>query len=244
MAVKNIDYFGKSFNINYEIINNDKKEVIVFLHGWGSNKEIMKQGFATRLKDFKHIYIDMPGFGKSENNYILTTLEYANIMKIFLEKLSINPNDVVIAGHSFGGKVATTLMPKLLVLLSSAGILEEKSAKTLLTIRMAKIFNRFGLAAVTKMFRSNDVNGMPHNMYETFKNVVDEDFSEYFKGYYKEALLFWGEKDTATTLESGQTIHNLIKNSKFYSYDGDHYFFLKYADEISDIINSHIQEES
>lgn len=241
MAVKNINYYGKHFNINYEILNQDQEEIIVFLHGWGSNKEIMKQGFKETLKNFRHLYIDMPGFGKSDNNYVLTTIDYANIMKIFLEKLNINPNEVLIVGHSFGGKVATTLMPKLLILLSSAGILEEKSAKTLLTIRMAKVFNRFGLGAVTKMFRSNDVNGMPQNMYETFKNVVDEDFSEYFRGYYKDALIFWGETDTATTLESGKTIHSLIKNSKFYSYDGDHYFFLKYANEISDIINSFIK---
>ena len=237
MAVKSIDYFGKNFNVSYEIVNNNKQEIIVFLHGWGSNKEIMKQGFAKQLKEFKHIYIDMPGFGKSDNNYTLTTIDYANIMKIFLEKININPNEVIIAGHSFGGKVATTLMPKLLVLLSSAGILEKKSAKTLLTIRMAKVFNRFGLGVIAKMFRSKDVNGMPQNMYETFKNVVDEDFSEYFKGYYKDTLIFWGEKDTATTLASGKTIHSLIKNSKFYSYDGDHYFFIKYANEISDIIS-------
>ena len=240
MAIKQVDYYDKSFSINYELVNSDKENVIVFLHGWGSNKEIMKQAFKDKLKEFKHIYIDMPGFGKSDNNYILTTIDYANIIKIFLNKLHINPNDVTIAGHSFGGKVATCLMPKLLVLLSSAGIVEDKSAKTLLTIRMAKIFNRFGLSKVTKMFRSNDVNGMPQNMYETFKNVVDEDFSEYFKGFYKDTLIFWGETDTATTLESGKTIHSLIKNSTFKSYDGDHYFFLKYSDDISTHIEKHL----
>ena len=240
MAIKQVDYYNKSFSINYELVNSDKSEVIVFLHGWGSNKEIMKQAFKDKLKEFKHIYIDMPGFGKSDNNYILTTIDYANIMKIFLNKLNINPNDVTIAGHSFGGKVATCLIPKLLVLLSSAGIVEDKSSKTLLTIRMAKIFNRFGLSKVTKMFRSNDVNGMSQNMYETFKNVVDEDFSEYFKGFYNDALIFWGETDTATTLESGKTIHSLIKNSTFKSYDGDHYFFLKYSDDISINIEKHL----
>ena len=240
MAIKQVDYYDKSFSINYELVNSDNENVIVFLHGWGSNKEIMKQAFGDKLQGLKHIYIDMPGFGKSDNNYILTTIDYANIMKIFLNKLNINPNDVTIAGHSFGGKVATCLMPKLLVLLSSAGIVEDKSSKTLLTIRMAKIFNRFGLSKVTKMFRSNDVNGMPQNMYETFKNVVDEDFSEYFKGFYNDALIFWGETDTATTLESGKTIHSLIKNSTFKSYDGDHYFFLKYSDDIATHIEKHL----
>ena len=241
MAIKTIEYNNNNFSISYDIVNNDKEKVIVFLHGWGSNKEVMKQAFGQKLKEFKHIYIDMPGFGKSENSIILNTIDYANIMKNFLENIGINPNDVTIAGHSFGGKVATTLMPKLLILLSSAGILEEKSAKILLTIRMAKIFNRFGLAKVTKMLRSTDVNHMSQNMYETFKNVVDEDFSEYFKGYYKDTLIFWGEKDTATTLDSGKTINSLIKNSQFKSYDGDHYFFIKNSDDICDIIIKNIK---
>jgi hypothetical protein len=131
-------------------------------------------------------------------------------------------------------------MPKLLILLSSAGIIEKKSKKTLLTIRMAKVFNRFGLAKVTKMLRSKDVENMSPNMYETFKNVVDEDFSEYFKGYYKEALIFWGENDTATTLESGKTIHKYIKNSSFKSYDADHYFFMKHSDNICSIIEAKV----
>ena len=238
MAQKQINYFDKSFNINYEIVNNDKKDIIVFLHGWGSNKEVMKNAFITKLKDFKHIYIDMPGFGKSETNYILTTKDYANIVHIFLNQLLPNNqiDTLTIAGHSFGGKVATYLEPKNLILLSTAGILETKSKKTLLTIRMAKIFNKFGLAKVTQMLRSKDVENMSQNMYETFKNVVDENFSEVFKDYKKNTLIFWGQKDTATTLSSGKTIHNLIKNSFFKSYDGDHYFFMKYADDICDII--------
>jgi pimeloyl-ACP methyl ester carboxylesterase len=192
----------------------------------------MKQAFKDDLKEYKHIYIDMPGFGKSINeDYILTTKEYASIINEFLKSLNIKPD--IIAGHSFGGKVATLLNPPLLVLLSSAGIIEEKSAKTLLTIRMAKIFNKFGLGKVTKMLRSKDVNMMSQNMYETFKNVVDEDFSNTFKLYNGAALLFWGETDTATTLESGKIMHNLIKDSKFYSYPSDHYFFLKYHKEVS-----------
>ena len=238
MAVKQINYFDKIFNINYEITNNDKEELIVFLHGWGSNKEVMKNAFLTKLKDFKHIYIDMPGFGKSETNYVLTTKDYANIMQIFLTQLL--PNDPIdtlnIAGHSFGGKVATYLEPKNLILLSTAGILEIKSQKTLLTIRMAKIFNKFGLAKVTQMLRSKDVENMSQNMYETFKNVVDEDFSGVFGNYKKNTLIFWGETDTATTLGSGKSIHNLIKNSFFKSYDGDHYFFIKHCEAICDII--------
>jgi len=235
MAIKQIKYSNKTFNISYEILNPRCKNTIVFLHGWGSNKEIMKQAFGEFLKDYKHIYIDMPGFGKSDNEYILTTLDYGNIINIFLQQSDENVH--IIAGHSFGGKVATLLNPKKLVLISSAGIVENKSAKTLLTIRMAKIFNKFGLSKVTKLLRSNDVDSMSENMYETFKNVVDEDFSKEFSKYKGETLMFWGDKDTATTLSSAHIMHNLIENSKLKVFDGDHYFFLKNAKDISNAIS-------
>jgi alpha-beta hydrolase superfamily lysophospholipase len=230
MALKQISYDNNNFNISYEIINPIQKDVIVFLHGWGSNKEIMKQAFENRFQDFKHIYVDMAGFGKSSCDVVLDTYKYSKITKQFLDTLKINP--LIIAGHSFGGKVATLLNPKNLVLLSSAGIVEKKDAKTLLTIKMAKIFNKFGLSKVTKLLRSGDVNMMDENMYETFKNVVDEEFNEEFKKYNQNALLFWGDKDTATTLSSGKLIHSLIKNSKFKSYDDDHYFFLRNSEDI------------
>jgi len=239
LAVKKIEYKDKPFLINYDIVNSSKDRAIVFLHGWGSNKEIMKQAFSKKLRDFKHIYIDMPGFGRSFNEHILDTKDYKNIVKLFLDELSIT-DDLTVVGHSFGGKVATLLEPKNLVLLSSAGILETKSAKTLLTIRMAKIFNRFGLGKVTKLLRSKDVDNMSQNMYETFKNVVDEDFSEEFKKFQNSCLIFWGEQDQSTTLDSGKTIASLIKNNKFFSYDGDHYFFIKNSDDIAKKIEENI----
>jgi surfactin synthase thioesterase subunit len=230
MAIKHINLDNKSFAINYEIANNSSKNTIVFLHGWGSNKEVMKSSFSSFLPELKHIYIDMPGFGKSDNEYVLTTQDYANIIKEFLKN---EESIVAIAGHSFGGKVATLLNPKNLILLSSAGIIEEKSDKVKFKIKLAKVLNSFGLGSLTKAFRSKDVNTMSESMYSTFKNVVDEDFTNSFKDFKNNALIFWGETDSATSLESGIKISSLIQDSKFYSYNGDHYFFMKYANDIT-----------
>ncbi len=230
MALKSINLLDKQFDISYEIVNPNANEDIVFLHGWGSNKDIMKQAFSSCLSNYRHIYVDMPGFGKSPNDYELTTSDYANIMQEFFNVL--NTNVIAIAGHSFGGKVATLLNPSNLILLSTAGILEEKSFDVKMKIKMAKTLNNFGLGKITKAFRSKDVDKMSESMYATFKNVVDEDFSEKFQNYEKNAMIFWGENDSATTLPSGKKINSLIKNSSFDSYNSDHYFFLKYAQDI------------
>jgi len=238
LALKSVSIDNKTYDISYEIVNPSCKKDIVFLHGWGSNKDIMKNVFSPYLKDFRHIYIDMPGFGKSSNEYELKTQDYTKIIDELLKLL--NSTKDVIAGHSYGGKVATSLNPKNLVLLSSAGILEEKSFEVKAKIAIAKFFNALGLKNITKMFRSSDVNTMNEGMYSTFKNVVNEDFSQNFKDYKNNALIFWGEKDTATSLESGKKIASLIDSSTFISYDGDHYFFVKNAKDISERIENGI----
>lgn len=202
MAVKNLVVEDKIFELSYEIVNPTKTKDILFLHGWGSNKDVMKTAFSNYLKDFRHIYIDMPGFGKTQNSYVLTTSDYSKAVKEFLK--SLNSNCIAIVGHSFGGKVATLLNPENLVLLSSAGILEQKSAKVKIKIFFAKLLNSLGLRNLTKTFRSKDVEKMSENMYSTFKNVVNEDFSSNFKAFQNNAFIFWGENDTATSLESGK----------------------------------------
>ena len=238
MATKNLIVDNKIFDISYEIVNPTAKKDIVFLHGWGSNKDIMKNVFSPYLKDFRHIYIDLPGFGKSLNNYVLTTQDYAKIVDEFLKLLSSSKD--IIAGHSYGGKVAVLLNPRNLVMLSSAGILEKKPFDVKVKIFFAKLFNALGLRGITKRFRSKDVNTMSENMYATFKNVVNEDFSLYFSNFSNNALVFWGEKDTATSLQSGKKMASLLKKSTFTSYDGDHYFFAKNAKNISERIENGI----
>jgi pimeloyl-ACP methyl ester carboxylesterase len=238
LATKNLIVDNKNFDISYEIVNPTAKKDIIFLHGWGSNKDIMKNSFSSYLKDFRHIYIDLPGFGKSLNKYVLTTKDYAKVVDEFLNLL-LSSKDVI-AGHSYGGKVATLLNPKNLVLLSSAGILEEKPFDVKFKIFFAKVFNALGLKGFTKKFRSSDVNTMSENMYATFKNVVNEDFTSSFSEFSNNALVFWGEKDTATSLASGKKMASLLKKSTFTSYDGDHFFFVKNAKNISERIENGI----
>lgn len=233
MAVKNVDVDGKIFEISYELVNPQNDRQILFLHGWGSNKEVMKVAFGSSFKDFSLIFVDMPGFGKSGNTHILKTSDYALIMKKFLDVSGFAP--FAIFGHSFGGKVATLLDPDMLCLLSSAGIVEKKPFKVRAKIRVFKFLKKFFGDSMYKLFATKDADGMPKNMYETLKNVVDEDFSSTFSGFKNRALIFWGIEDRATSLASGKKIGSLIQNSKFYDFDGDHYFFLKNQKQIEGI---------
>jgi alpha-beta hydrolase superfamily lysophospholipase len=179
MASRQIQYKDQKYSLSYEIFNQEKDKTILFLHGWGSNKEIMKQAFLKDLNDFKHIYLDLPGFGNSSLDCVIDTNDYANIVKVFLNSLHVKVNTVV--GHSFGGKVATLLSPENLVLLSSAGIVVPKSLKIRTKIKLFKLFKNIVPKNMYKFFISDDVKGMNQMMYEVLKKVVDEDFSPMFK---------------------------------------------------------------
>jgi len=234
MASKEVSYKNQIFQLSYELVNPVQEEVLLVLHGWGSNKEIMKQAFGKQLSQYKHIYLDMPGFGKSTNDMILTTEDYARIVKLFLEALGVKPH--IAMGHSFGGKVSTLLNTPCLVLLSSAGVVTVKPWSVKIKIATFKLLKPLGMKKMRELFVAPDAQGMSHEMYETFKNVVDEDFESSFANSKSKALCFWGKEDTATPLYTGEKIAGLIDNSVFYPLDGDHFFFLIHSDFIAQTI--------
>ena len=238
MALRELVYNSQTYSISYEILNQNQDEVIVFLHGWGSNKEIMKQAFASGLDNYKLIFLDLPGFGSSSIEIPIKTDDYAKIVKLFLDSLHVEKFSVV--GHSFGGKIGAILNPKNLILLSSAGIIIEKSLKIKMKIKFFKIFKNIVPKSMYRFFSSDDVSGMSQTMYEILKNVVDEDFIPIFKKVTSKTHIFWGKEDSATPLSSGKKISQIIEQSKFYPCEGDHFFFIKNYKFIIKVLNEQL----
>ncbi|MBV5279178.1 MAG: alpha/beta hydrolase [Campylobacteraceae bacterium] len=234
MAKKTILVENITYDMSYELLNLHNEQAILFLHGWGSNKEAMKSAFKECFKEYKHIYLDLPGFGHSSITLPIATLVYADIVSAFLKQLDIQPS--MIFGHSYGGKIATLLKPEVLVLLSSAGIVTPKSFKVKMKILIYKTFKPFFPKSFYRFFATKDVEGMSQTMYEILKMVVNEDFSIIFTKVKSPTYIFWGESDKATPLSSGQKMHSLIPNSHFTKMTGDHFFFLKNGQKIEKLL--------
>jgi len=231
MAMKSIQFNQHTLDISYEIVNPNAKIDLIILHGWGSNKGLMKKSFGSYMDSFRHIYIDLPGFGNSTCNLTLSTKDYARVVELLM--VHLNGQKCIIVGHSFGGKVALLLESQVLVLLSSAGIYVNKPFKIKAKIALFKILKLFGFTKLRKLFVAEDAKTLSEPMYETFKNVVNEDFSDEFSAFTGKALLCWGKEDTATPLSSGEKINELIVDSTLVPYDGDHFFFMNHAEDIS-----------
>jgi non-heme chloroperoxidase len=231
MAVKQIWNQGIAYTLSYEILNPHCAQDILFLHGWGSRKEVMKQAFCHTLKEYRHVYVDLPGFGNSTNPAVLKTLDYCEIVAQFLQKVSSVPYCIV--GHSFGGKIAVLLSPERLILLSSAGIPVKKSLNVRCKIKLAHLLRPFKSDTITRLLMTQDAKSLPPQMYATLKNVVDEDFSSYFENYTGCASIFWGKQDKATPLHCGERIGALMRNAHLTVFQGDHFFFLNKGDVIA-----------
>ncbi len=132
--------------------------------------------------------------------------------------------------------MAALLNPTSLILLSSAGIVVPKPFKIKAKILLFKTFKSFVPKHFYRFFASKDVEGMSQTMYETFKNVVDEDFSDIFFTCKAKTTIFWGIQDRATPLLSGESIHRLMAQSTFYPLEGDHFFFMQQNKTIEKIL--------
>ena len=231
MALTQIIYEKNTYDLSYEIIHPSQKKTLLILHGWGANKELMKQAFAKEFPDFCHLYLDLPGFGKSNIIKAFQSKDYVNIIKKFLKEKKIHID--IYMGHSFGGKIAALLALEFknskLILLSNSGILAPKSLKIRLKIIIFKFLKIFGLGKLYRYFASKDAVNLNTIMYQTFKNVVDEDLKDVFSKIETKTYIFWGIDDQATPLSSGEKMHQIIKNSQFYPLEGDHFFFLRHS---------------
>jgi pimeloyl-ACP methyl ester carboxylesterase len=230
----------------------DKNNVLVYLHGWGSEAGHFKK---VLEKIDNYIAIDLPGFGKSgAPGDVWTVKKYSLFLKEFLKKLEIkNP---ILAGHSFGGSViikysAEGGSAKKIILIDSSGI-RQKSLRIYLYIFIAKLGKMFfslpGLNLIQSKIRkkfhkvidAEDFSNLTAGaMKETFKKVIEEDLQEDLKKININTAIIWGEKDITTPIKEGELMRKLVKNSKlFIIKNAGHYPFIDNEKEFLEVFLS------
>lgn len=216
------------------------KKTIVFLHGWGCDKENLRGIYLSLSDDLRVISIDLPGFGKS-NRPIETwgSLDYAKDIADFLKSYGIEKYSLF--GHSFGGKIAfliSHLYPQCVekLILMSANVLRNRHGLVwhwkVGSYKLTKFFMKIFYSAEKiekwkKHFGSEDYKNSD-GMRDILVKEVNEDFSFLLPGIKVPVFLYWGKKDTATPVWMARKINRLLPDcGMFIVENGTHYPFLQ-----------------
>ena len=86
------------WNINYEVMG--KGNPVILLHGWLANLETMRPIANNLCQNFKVYLVDIVVFGKSDlPEHPLTTDDFGNFLKDFIETLETNPETKFILAY-------------------------------------------------------------------------------------------------------------------------------------------------
>lgn len=237
-------------------VETEHTDTIVFLHGWGSNSTLW---FSSTLPLIEHgyrlIFVDLPGFGKSQNPRQSLHLEdYAKTISRFIQKLEItNP---IVVGHSFGGKVATRIASRKmiplhgLVLVDASG-LAHTSRLTKTKIQIAKTIGPLFRLPILKDFKagllrlsgSDDYVAFPA-LKETFVNIIREHVEDELSHINTSTLVVWGANDSNsyTPVHDAAVFHKKIVNSGLHIIkSAGHYVFLDQPNEFLNVLLSFLK---
>lgn len=239
----------KDTNINYILYGEKKKTTIVLLHGWGQNIEMMKM-IGDAFKDrFQILILDLPGYGKSsEPPFSWSVYDYVDMLHELLSKLNIK--DIILIGHSFGGKISLAYSSKYdvkkLVLFGSPfkPEIEKISFKTKMLKNMKKVpvLNKLeGFAK--KHIGSTDYRNATPRMREILVLTVNLDITEDVKKIKCPTLIVWGTLDEAVPIERAYELEKLIPDAGVVVYENcTHYAYLERLNQTINVLNSFLGE--
>lgn len=250
-------------DINYDLRGQQNKDMplVVLLHGWGANITLFDNLMNVVSQKYPVLALDMPGFGKSqEMTEPWDVGQYTDFVIKFIAGFQYK--NVILLGHSFGGRVIIKMLTQReipfsvdkIIMVDTAGIKPKKTLKQKARQRVFKIGKWFynlglvkkispnGLKNWRKKFGSSDYNDASKIMKTTLVKVVNEDLTDFLPKIKADALLIWGENDTATPLSDGQLMEKLIPNSGLVTLkNAGHYSFLDQQYTFNKVIKSYLK---
>jgi pimeloyl-ACP methyl ester carboxylesterase len=230
----------------------NSRGVILMLHGWGANLDLMLPlGERLAKGGWRVLIPDLPGFGESAPPPTAWSVhDYVTFVLAYLDQLGVEK--VHLFGHSFGGRLSLVLGAEhaarlgKIILADSAGVRPKASFTTTLRLRVYKGL-RDGLRSVgagaladrlqawySARYGSADYQAASGVMRETFVRVVNEDLLPYAARVTCSTLLLWGDLDGDTPLWQGQLLEKTIPDAGLVVFQGAGHY--SYLDRLADTV--------
>ncbi len=214
---------------------------IIFLHGWGGSIDSFRGVGEYFSVKFRCTLVDFYGFGDSPLPGVMTLEDYADGIEEIIENYAMN--EVVLVGHSFGGRVAMLLASrnnnkiKGIVLVDSAGLKPRFSIKKFCK-KISYKFKKLLKMDVSKC-GSADYRKLSGDMRETFKNIVNFHLDYCLEDIKCSTLIIWGKRDKDTPPYMARRLQRRIYNSGLVFLKGGHYSYLDCYGQFLAILNSY-----
>lgn len=209
------------------------ENIIVLIHGLGSNAGFWRYNIPELSKSNRVIAIDLPGYGKSsKDDYKYDISFFSEILKKVFDSLKIK--DFYLTGHSMGGQVCIAFAlkhpeyVKKIILISPAGVesfneIQSNLLKNVFTPETIKLSNRetiikniksnffawdekynWLIEERFKITSANDFDLYAKAAAKSVAGMLDEPTASFLKNISVPVLIIYGERD------------NLIPNKYFH----------------------------
>jgi pimeloyl-ACP methyl ester carboxylesterase len=241
---------------NYLKTGNGKR-TIVMLPGWGDTSKTFTQLASALGADYTVLAVDLPGFGGTQAPEQAWGLEdYAKFVSHWLKKLGVS-QVYAFVGHSHGGATAVygigekILLSDKLVLLASAGVRNQQSARTKLLWAGAKagklplmLLPGSKRETIRKRFygaAGSDILLLPH-MEQTFRKIISQDVQASAARIKVPTLLIYGSKDKSTPIKYGHMLNRSIQGSRLELLSAGHFVHQDEAVKVAGLVRNFLSD--
>lgn len=187
---------------------------LILLHGWGSDRTYWND--FPQIDQLKTHAWSLPGFGDEplvNNEWGIP--DYAAWVKEKIENEDLE--NVVLLGHSFGGRVASLIAsenPAWLagLILDGAPCIYRPPLKVKLKILLAKVMKKLGIQPKV-IPNPSLVRAEQRGLGGVFRKAVSFDQTKFLPQIQVPTLLIWGEQDDIVPLRIAHEVNTLIPQS-------------------------------
>lgn len=249
------DFSFQGVRFHYEVTGHGHP--FILMHGWGCNSSTVASIARVAEQTCTVYNVDFPGFGKSsEPDDIWGVDMYTGLIEELCRREGIQ--SPILAGHSFGGRVAILFasrnIVKSVILIDAAGIKPKRPLKYYMKIYSFKaakwvinlLYSNEKAAKKIEQMRgrrgSSDYNNASPKMRSIMSRIVNEDLTDRLHLIKALALLIWGENDTATPLADAKKMERLIPDAGLVSFPGcGHYSFLDNPRQFAAVLDNFLK---
>lgn len=195
---------------------------VLWLHGWarrgadfaGAAQLLADQGVAS-------VALDLPGFGSSPLPTVAGGARmYAELVTPILAEMADKP--LIVAGHSFGGTVATVLAaehPELVraLVLSGSPLIRARASsrppwryRLVRWLRARSLVSEARIESVRQRYGSSDYRAAHGLLRDILVASVNESYEDEIKRLEVPVTMVWGERDTEVPVSVAERAATLM----------------------------------